>query len=96
MAVLSRRGDTRQSLREAMRPELPRVGVGVTEEACAAAMRQHSARHLLVEGGGRVVGLVSMTDLVHSMIDEREFLIEQLETYISGTDLPAHEAVHLS
>jgi CBS domain-containing protein len=47
-------------------------------------MRDHTTRHLLVEEGGEVVGLVSMRDIIALMLDEKQFVIEQLNTYISG------------
>ena len=77
-------------------PELPeveearriahRVAVGrrITEVECAALMRDHTTRHLLVEEKGQVVGVVSMRDIIQLMLDEKQFLIEQLHTYIEG------------
>ena len=47
-------------------------------------MRDHTTRHLLVEEGGQVVGVVSMRDIIQLMLDEKQFLIEQLQTYITG------------
>ena len=47
-------------------------------------MRDHFTRHLLVEDGGKVVGIVSMRDVIQLMLDEKQFLIEQLQTYIDG------------
>ena len=47
-------------------------------------MRDHTTRHLLVEEGGNVVGVVSMRDIIQLMIDEKQYLIDQLHTYIEG------------
>jgi CBS domain-containing protein len=47
-------------------------------------MRDHATRHLLVEDQGQVVGVVSMRDIIQLMLDEKQFLIEQLHTYIQG------------
>jgi len=55
-----------------------------TEADCAVLMRDHTTRHLLVEEAGDVVGLVSMRDIIALMLDEKQFVIEQLNTYISG------------
>jgi signal-transduction protein with cAMP-binding, CBS, and nucleotidyltransferase domain len=41
-------------------------------------------RHLPVFDGNRVVGLVSIGDVLKSFIDEQEVLIEQLSNYIAG------------
>jgi len=88
-AVLARGGDASQPMRAAMRPGVPRVSAGASEAACAALMHDHATRHLLVEDRGRVVGVVSMTDLVQVMLEEKQFLIEQLNTYIRGAEVPA-------
>jgi CBS domain-containing protein len=84
VSVLARGGHAARPMREAMRPGIPRVGVRAGEDACAALMRQHATRHLLVEDGGQVVGVVSMTDVIQRMLAEKQFLIEQLNVYING------------
>jgi CBS domain-containing protein len=84
VSVLARAGNANQPLREAMRPDVPRVSPEATEVDCAALMRDHATRHLLVEEKGRVVGVVSMRDIIALMLDEKQFLIEQLHTYIEG------------
>jgi CBS domain-containing protein len=82
--VLARGADASVPLREAMRPGLPRVSPEASESAAAALMRDHFTRHLLVEEDGQVVGVVSMKDIIQLMLDEKTFLIEQLQTYIDG------------
>jgi CBS domain-containing protein len=62
----------------------PWVGPRASEKECADLMRQHHVRHLLVRDGGRVVGLISMRDVIVLMIDEKEHVIQQLEGYITG------------
>ncbi len=84
LRILARGGDAGQPIREAMRAGLPRVPADATEVDCAALMRDHQTRHLLVEDGGEVAGVVSMRDIIQLMLDEKQFLIEQLQTYISG------------
>jgi CBS domain-containing protein len=84
LTVLARAGNANQPLREAMRPGIPRISADATEVECASMMRDHATRHLLVEDGGQVVGLVSMRDIIQLMLDEKQFLIEQLHTYIEG------------
>src|SRR5262249_39436384 len=53
-------------------------------EDCMAIMTAKRVRHLPVIGGGELLGIVSIGDLVKSIISEREFVIEQLEHYIRG------------
>jgi CBS domain-containing protein len=84
VSVLARAGTANQPIREAMRPGLPRVPCEASEAECAALMRDHATRHLLVEERGQVVGVVSMRDIIQLMLDEKQFLIEQLHTYIEG------------
>jgi CBS domain-containing protein len=49
-----------------------------------ALMTQKHIRHLPVVDDDKLTGMISIGDLVKSIIAEQEFIIEQLETYISG------------
>ncbi len=50
---------------------------------CMALMTDKRVRHLPVLEDGRVQGILSIGDIVKAMISEKQFLIEQLENYIS-------------
>jgi CBS domain-containing protein len=84
VTVLARGGDTSHPIREAMRGGLPRVSPDATDADAAALMRDSFTRHLLVEENGQVTGVVSMRDIIQLMLDEKQFVIEQLQTYIGG------------
>jgi CBS domain-containing protein len=49
-----------------------------------ALMTAKRVRHLPVISNGELLGIVSIGDLVKSIISDREFVIEQLEHYIRG------------
>jgi CBS domain-containing protein len=53
-------------------------------EECMAVMTDKRVRHLPVYDEGRLVGVISIGDLVKSIITEQKFMIEQLEKYISS------------
>ncbi len=60
------------------------VEPGQSIEECMALMSAKRSRHLPVIEHGELVGIVSIGDLVKSIISDREFVIEQLEHYIHG------------
>jgi CBS domain-containing protein len=51
---------------------------------CMAVMTEKGIRHLPVVDEGRVIGMVSIRDIVGDIIADQDFTIEQLEHYISG------------
>ena len=53
-------------------------------EQCMALMTDKRVRHLPVTEGGKITGIVSIGDLVKSIIDEQKFVIDQLNHYIRG------------
>ncbi len=55
-----------------------------TSEQCMQIMSTGRLRHLPVVDGGKLVGMISIGDLVKDIISEQKFIIEQLEQYISG------------
>jgi CBS domain-containing protein len=66
-----------------MTSELAFVQPGQSMEECMVLMTNERIRHLPVMEGGRLVGLISIGDVVKAVISEQEFLIEQLENYIT-------------
>jgi CBS domain-containing protein len=53
-------------------------------ELCMALMTEKRVRHLPVLEGQKVVGIVSIGDLLKSIISKQKFVIEELERYIHG------------
>jgi CBS domain-containing protein len=54
-----------------------------TVAACMALMTEHRIRHLPVLARTNLIGMISQGDLVKSIIDEQQFIIGQLESYIT-------------
>ncbi|MEO6320573.1 MAG: CBS domain-containing protein [Polaromonas sp.] len=55
-----------------------------TSDECMALMTENRLRHLPVVQNDKLIGLVSIGDLVKDIISEQKFVIEQLEHYITG------------
>lgn len=53
-------------------------------EECMAVMTEKRVRHLPVIEVGKLVGIISIGDLVKAIIADQKFIIEQLERYITG------------
>jgi CBS domain-containing protein len=60
------------------------VGPDHSNEQCMALMTENRLRHLPVIENGRLIGLISIGDLVKDIISEQQFTIQQLEHYIHG------------
>ena len=82
--VLMSRSSRETPVREIMTSAVMYVRPGQTTEECMVLMTENRLRHLPVVDGNRLLGLVSIGDLVKSIISEQKFTIEQLQNYISG------------
>lgn len=71
---------------EVMSPRLLSVELDTEMEECMALMTQERIRHLPVFAGGRMVGLVSIGDIVRHLASDRKMQIEQLTAYIQGVN----------
>jgi CBS domain-containing protein len=71
-------------VREIMEKDVVTVRPEQRVEECMAIMTERRVRHLPVIEGGKLVGIVSIGDLVKSIIGNQKFVIAQLEHYIHG------------
>jgi CBS domain-containing protein len=67
-----------------MTSELVWVEPHHTVEDCMQLMTERRVRHLPVVENRRVIGVISIGDLVKATIDEQQFTINQLQSYIAG------------
>ena len=82
--VLMARSPQDTLLRDIMSSPVMYVHPDQTSDQCMALMTENRLRHLPVMDGGQLIGLISIGDLVKATISEQQFIIEQLEHYISG------------
>lgn len=64
--------------------EVPTVAADSTVESCMKLMTDKRVRHLPVVENGKVIGIVSIGDLVNWIIHTQDAAIEQMERYIAG------------
>jgi len=83
VVLLGRTSATTQ-VREIMTSQVVYAQPEENIEQCMALMTEKRVRHLPVMDQGRLVGVISIGDLVKSIISEQKFMIEQLERYITG------------
>ncbi len=72
------------SVRDIMTADVISVRPDQTVEECMALMTDKRIRHLPVVADGKLIGVISIGDVVKSIITEQGFMIEQLTSYIVG------------
>jgi CBS domain-containing protein len=82
--ILQGRASRTTRVREIMTVQVLYADPDQNIEECMALMTEKRVRHLPVMDKGQVVGVISIGDLVKSIITEQKFIIEQLERYITG------------
>jgi CBS domain-containing protein len=80
--ILRGRSSNDTPVREIMATDLITVDPSMTAQQCMQIMTERRVRHLPVLEGGRVVGILSIGDLVKAVLEEQAQTIEQLENYI--------------
>ena len=71
-------------VREIMTAEMVRIGPHADVEECMELMTDKRVRPLPVFENDRLLGIISIGDIVKAIIEHKEEIIEQLENYIKG------------
>jgi CBS domain-containing protein len=84
--ILMGRSSLNTPMDEIMTKKMITVRPNQTLEECLELMTRYHIRHLPVEDGGKLVGVVSMRAVMEMIISMKEDRIERLENYILGTE----------
>ena len=82
--VLKSRSSTNTPVRDIMTAPVVTIGPDASVEDAMRQMTKGRFRHLPVAAEGRVLGVVSIGDLVKCVIDDQRHLIDDLQQYIHG------------
>ena len=82
--VLKGRSSEKTKVEEIMTANVVCVSPRAKSRDCMALMSEKNIRHLPVVDEGRVIGMVSIRDIVTDIIADQDFTISQLESHISG------------
>ena len=83
--VLKNRSSRETAVKEIMTEKVVYMLPEQTVDDCMATMSKYHIRHLPVLENGKPIGMLSVMDVMRNIISEKEFIISQLESYISGT-----------
>jgi len=82
--ILKGRTSKQTKVEEIMTTRVVVVHADQSIEECMAIMTEKRVRHLPVLQGDRLVGIISIGDLVKAIIEKQQFVIEQLVSYINS------------
>ena len=86
--ILKGKSSKETPVRDIMTQELVTAGEGDSVTECLRVMTEKRIRHLPVMEGSKMIGLISIGDLVRRIISAQTATIDNLEKYITG-DYPA-------
>ncbi len=82
--VLRGKSTNESTVQDLMTPVVVTVTPDQSMDRCMELMTSRRIRHLPVVENEKLIGLISIGDVVKAVISEKEFLIKQLENYITG------------
>jgi len=83
--ALEGRSSRETSVEDVMSSPLITISAGDDAQKAMETMTQRRCRHLVVVDGEKMVGIVSIGDLVKHLLMEKQAEVEQLSSYISGS-----------
>ncbi len=85
--ILQGRESRHTTVKEIMTEKMITVKPETSLEQCMELMTKYHVRHLPVVADEHLTGLISIGDVVYSIISEKQSYIENLEEYIHGTSI---------
>jgi signal-transduction protein with cAMP-binding, CBS, and nucleotidyltransferase domain len=82
--ILQGKASKETRIGEVMTKDLITISLADSVDHCMQLMTNNYIRHLPVIDNGKVLGLISIGDLVKSVIEEQKQTIEQLQSYINS------------
>ena len=82
--VIKGKNSNETLLKEVMTEKLITISPGTDLDECMQLMTDHRIRHLPVLENNKVIGLISIGDVVREMLVQQKVQIEELQRYISG------------
>ena len=83
--ILNNRSSSETNVNEIMTSDLKIVNSSQTIDECMIIMSNNHIRHLPVVDNNKIIGLLSVIDVLKNIVAEKELIIEQLGHYISDT-----------
>jgi len=82
--ILQNRSSLTTPVKDIMTSKVLYMTSDQTADECMVLMSKHRIRHMPVIDQGKPVGVLSIKDVMKNIISEKDFIINQLENYISG------------
>jgi len=82
--VLHGKNSNDAKVSEIMTAKVITIDTAHTIDQCMEIMTHNHIRHLPIVNGSRVIGLISIGDVVREMIAYQKTMIDQLQSYITG------------
>jgi CBS domain-containing protein len=83
--ILNNRSSSTTRVSEIMTSGVKTIKLDNTADECLRVMSENHIRHLPVVENNKVVGILSIMDVVKTILKEKEFIIDQLNHYITDT-----------